>query len=99
MLIDVQDADLNFILNGCFFAIVALTVLSVIPWPLRDRRNRWTLVLPWLAVGLYIGYEAAMPTRMNIRLDLLMIWPLIGVAFLAWFVRLMRIRWLRKNKA
>jgi hypothetical protein len=43
-------------------------------------------------------YWLHQPTRMNIRLDLVVIWPLIRITFLAWFIRLMKIRWLEINQ-
>ena len=98
MLIDVQDIGLNYVLNGCLLSIFVVMLISLFPWRLRDGCNRWTLLLPWLALGLYGAYEFSMPTRMNIRLDLVVIWPLIGITFLAWFIRLMRIRLLKRNQ-
>ncbi len=99
MLIDVQDAGLNYVLNGCLLAIAAVTLASLFPWRLAGGRNRWTVFLPWLALAIYVGYEFAMPARMNIRLDLLLVWPMLCVAFVAWAVRALRIRWLRRNRA
>jgi len=38
-----------------------------------------------------------MPARMDIRLDLILIFPLMAVTLLAWLVRLWRIKWLGKS--
>jgi len=75
-----------------------VTVVSIIPWRLQGGRNRWTHLLPWLALALYFAYESAMPARMNIRLDLVVISPLTGLVILAWLIRLMRIRWLKRSQ-
>ena len=98
MLIDVQDDAANQILNGCLLGIVLITLLSVIPWRLRDGRNRWTHLLPLMALTLYVVYEITMPARMNIRLDLILVLPLITINLVAWLIRLARIRWLRRNR-
>ncbi len=92
MLIDVKAPDLNLILNGCFYGLAVLAALSVVPWRLRERRNRWTLWLPPAALALYLVYEITMPARWNIRLDLVLILPLLLIVWLAWLVRLVLLR-------
>ncbi len=92
MLIDVRAPDLNLILNGCFYGLAVLAALSAVPWRLRERRNRWTLWLPAAALALYLVYEIAMPARWDIRLDPLLILPLLLIVVLAWFVRLVLLR-------
>ncbi len=69
-----------------------LAALSAVPWRLRERRNRWTLWLPATALALYLVYEITMRTRWNIRLDLLLILPLLLIVALAWLVRLVLLR-------
>ncbi len=86
MLIDVKAPDLNLILDGCFYGLAVLAALSVVPWRLRERRNRWTLWLPAAALALYLAYETTMPARWDIRLDLLLIFPLLLIVVLAWLV-------------
>ena len=92
MLIDVKAPDLNLILNGCLYGLAVLAALSVVPWRLRERRNRWTLWLPPTALALYLAYEITMPARWNIRLDLLLVLPLLLIVVLAWLVRLVLLR-------
>lgn len=92
MLIDVQDPGLNLILNACLMGLALLALLSIAPWPLRARRNRWTLWLPLGATVIYGIYEATMPTRWDIRLDLVLIAPLLVVIAVAWLVRLIILR-------
>ena len=92
MLIDIQEPGLNLILNGCLYGLAVLAALSVVPWRLRERRNRWTLWLPAAALALYLIYEISMPALWNIRLDLVLILPLLLIVGLAWLVRLVRLR-------
>lgn len=99
MLIDVQDPAANLALNLCLLGIAATALLSLIPWRLRDGRGRWSLWLPVPLIAFYIAYEAAMPARMDIRLDLVLIWPMLAIGLLAWVVRLLRVRRLRKREA
>jgi len=96
MLIDVQDTDLNILLNGCFYAMALVGLLSLVPWPLRDGRNRWTPWLPLAALGVYVVYESLMPSRWNIRVDLLLIFPALVLVLATWGVRLFIVR--RKPK-
>jgi len=98
MPIDVQDPALNLTLNFCLFGIAAAALLSLVPWPLRRGRGRWSLWLPLPALALYAVYEATMPSRMDIRLDLVLIWPLLATILLGWTVRLLRLRWLRRRE-
>lgn len=97
MPIDVQDPALNLTLNLCLFGLAATALLSLVPWPLRGGRGRWSLWLPAAALLLYAVYENAMPARMDIRLDLVLVWPLLAVALLGWIVRLWRLSRLRKR--
>ncbi len=69
-----------------------LAALPAVPWRLRERRNRWTLWLPAAALALYLAYEFTMPARWDIRLDLLLIFPLLPIVVLAWLVRLVLLR-------
>jgi hypothetical protein len=92
MLIDVQEPGLNLVLNGCFYGLVLVAALSLFPWRLRHGGNRWALWLPLAALALYAGYEGAMPARMNIRLDLALILPLLGIITIAWLIRLVMVR-------
>ena len=88
MLLDVGDPGRNLILNACFYGIGLVTLLSLVPWPLKNHRNRWCLYLPIAAIALYVGYEAAMPSNWDIRLDLLLLAPMGLVILIAWSVRL-----------
>lgn len=87
MIIDVHDAALNQILNACFFLILGLGLISIIPWRLKTGRNRWTLMLPILAVLAYLAYEIAMPRNWDIRVDLLLLWPVLALILLLGLVR------------
>lgn len=88
MLLDVGDAARNLLLNVCFYGIVIVTLLSLVPWRLKEGRNRWSLYLPVAALILYVIYEVAMPPQWDIRLDLFLLAPMGLVIILAWSIRL-----------
>lgn len=90
-MIDVQDSSLNLILNICFFLILGLGLVSIVPWKLRAGKNRWTLVLPILAIVLYLVYELTMPNNWDIRLDLIILWPILALIILLTVVRVLLI--------
>jgi len=92
MLIDVQEPDLNLVLNACLSGLALLALVSIVPWRLRGRRNRWTLWLPLGALAIYTVYETAMPSRWDIRLDLVLVGPLLILILIAWLVRLVILR-------
>lgn len=76
MLLDVDDPRLNLILNACFWAIALLTVLSLLPWGWLGRVQKLGRWIPLPALILYLIYERAMPSRMDIRVDLLLLAPM-----------------------
>jgi hypothetical protein len=78
---DVGDPVLNAALTLCFGAIALLTIATVIPWRVVGalRMNR---VLRWAVVplcALVVLYEWLMPSRFDIRVDLLLLLPMYGV--------------------
>lgn len=95
MLINVNDPTLNLVLNGCFYLMLALGILSMIPWSLKAGKNRWTILLPIAIVVIYTIYELTMPSSWNIRVDLLMLWPLLLMTTLIGLLRWAVIRKLR----
>lgn len=95
MLIDVNDPTLNLLLNGCFYLMLGLGILTMIPWSLKAGKNRWTLTLPFLTLAVYATYELSMPSQWDIRVDLLMLWPLLLMITLIGLLRLAVIRKLR----
>ena len=88
MLLDVGDPARNLLLNACFYGIVVVMLLSLVPWRLKQGRNRWSLYLPVAALILYAIYEAAMPPHWDIRPDLFLLAPMGLVIILAWSIRL-----------
>jgi hypothetical protein len=87
MMIDVNDSNLNVILNACFFLILSLSVVSLIPWKLKSGGNRWTLALPILAILTYLLYEVTMPNNWDIRMDLILLWPALALIIFLGIVR------------
>ena len=86
-MIDVQDPSLNLILNVCFLVILGLGLVSIVPWTLKLGGNRWTLLLPFLAIATYVVYEFTMPNNWDIRVDLLLLWPILTLILLLGIVR------------
>jgi len=86
-MIDVQDPSLNLVLNVCFFVIFGLGLVSLVPWRLKSGGNRWTLALPVLAILVYVVYEVTMPNNWDIRIDLLLLWPILALIVLLGAIR------------
>jgi len=89
MLIDVQDPLRNFILNGCFYAIILLTLISLVPWKSLGAEHV-SRMLSWLAfpvLGLAILYESVMPSRFDIRIDLILLLPAYALVVATSIVR------------
>lgn len=89
VLLNVDDPRLNLILNTCFWAIALLTVLSMVPWGYLERGRTIARWLPLPAVILFLIYERAMPSRMDIRVDLFLLAPMGLIIMITWGVRLL----------
>jgi hypothetical protein len=87
MIINVNDSTLNLILSICFFLLLVFGVVSCIPWRLKYGKNRWTLALPFLAIVVYMIYELTMPSHWNIRMDLVLLWPVLILTLLLGLIR------------
>ena len=70
-----------------FFLISLRRTLSP---SLRQRCAVSTFVLPPVALALYTLYESGIPSEMNIRIDLLLIYPALALDFLFWPALLVR---------
>lgn len=65
------------VLTFCFFAMLALAAIAIVPWEVFAGR-RASRLLRWLGIPvllLAIFYEWRMPPGMNIRVDLLLLLP------------------------
>ena len=61
------------------------------PWSnLRSPSKRVVLQLPLLAFALYGLYELLMPIEMNIRVDLLLLWPVLLITLGLYLIRMLR---------
>ena len=54
------------------------------PQSFRRRYAVAVFVLPLAALALYAIYEAGVPPEDNIRVDLLLIYPVLAIDFLSW---------------
>ena len=52
--------------------------------------------LPLLLIPIYIRYERLMPMEMNIRIDLLLFYPLLIAAAIMYLRRLSKLYWFKK---
>jgi hypothetical protein len=96
MLINVGDQIRTFWLNLCFFAIVIFTITTIIPWKSYFGLNRVSRLSRWIFIPvlmLAVAYEMIMPSRYNIRVDLLLLFPMYAVIVLASVFR-----WLRPSE-
>ncbi len=87
MIINVNDPSLNLILNACFYLILVLGFVSLLPWRLKYGKNKWTLALPVLAIVVYLKYEFTMPNHWNIRMDLFLLWPVMLLILVLGLIR------------
>lgn len=74
-------------------ACLILFVLSLgrnRPQSFRQKCAVAVFVLPIVALVLYAIYEAGVPTEDNIRIDLLLIYPVLAIDFLFWHALLVR---------
>ena len=65
-----------------FLTIVVTSLISMLPFRVRTRRS-WIIYAPSIPWSVYVVYEYVMQTQypqMNIRIDLLIIWPLLFFA-------------------
>ena len=87
MIINVNDPSLNPILNTCFYLILGLGLVSLLPWRLKYGKNKWTLALPVLTIVVYLKYEFTMPNNWNIRTDLFLLWPVMLLVIVLGLIR------------
>lgn len=92
MIIDVGNSSLNLLLNFTLIIILCIGLISIIPWRLKAGKNSWTVWLPVLSVMAYIIYESSMPSNWDIRLDLLVIWPVLLITIALGLIRYIVIR-------
>jgi hypothetical protein len=71
----------------CFLLIVATLPLSFGPLVSRSRFTYWRLYLPLPYLIAYSVYESQVPVEMNIRVDLVIIYPVLTVITIIGLVR------------
>ena len=78
------------VLAGLMLAVVAVSLCY--PWKPEQALASRLIHLPLSFIPLWIAYEAVMPARMNIRVDLLVIPPLLLFVLLIWAIKVARFR-------
>ncbi len=84
------DPARDFWLSVFAGLILVLAIVALIPWGRATALRRALGWLPALTLPVYGWYEYLMPDRFDIRIDLLLIWPLVIIAFIGFLIRLMR---------
>jgi hypothetical protein len=59
------------------FALLAMPLLSLCPFTLRNGWQSWSLYLPLIASCVYAAYEFSIPVHVNIRIDLAFMYPIL----------------------
>jgi hypothetical protein len=72
-----------------FWVVVVVSIVNILtPWNLRTRMARYLVLASVVDLLLYLVYEFLMPIEMNIRVDLFILHPLLGLSV---FVSLWRV--------
>jgi hypothetical protein len=64
--------------------LFVLSLRTTRPASFRQRCAVAVFVLPLVALALYAVYESGIPPEVNIRVDLLLIYPVLAIDFLFW---------------
>lgn len=95
MLIDVGEPGRNLVLNACFYLSGLMFAVALVPWRWMgaaglSRLLRW---LPLPSAVLAVVYEVTMPSRFDIRVDLLLLLPMYALIALT-----SAFRWVRWSR-
>ena len=75
---------------GLFLGMAGVTLVTLVyPWSLRTPASRIWVHLPLSLLALYFAYEATMSPETNIRIDLFLLWPMLGLAGLCYALKLL----------
>src|SRR5688500_18197991 len=77
------------ILAVLFWIICIGCIISFfVPLSLNGKIARRLTFIPLFLLFLYVFYEVFMPVETNIRVDLLLLYPLLGLSILLFFIRI-----------
>ncbi len=80
----------------CVYSGVLIVCLSSItifyPWRFDRKFSQIFIHLPLLNIILYTFYEIMMPETINIRADILYLWPMLLISFIIYIIKLVKIR-------
>lgn len=101
MIIDVGDPVRNLVLNCSFVLVMLIALLALVPWRFfgAHRLARMALWFPVPTLAVALAYEAAMPSRYDIRLDLFLLAPAYALVLLATLIRLVVLWWGRQKRS
>jgi len=77
-----------------FYTIIVLSLVAVAyPWRIRNLLSRLFLHAPIFIVWFFLYYQTNLvPRGDNIRVDLIVLYPCVGVVLLTYFVKLVRVK-------
>jgi len=66
---------------GLLLSMIGVALFTLVfPWSFRRKASRRLVHLPLSLILLYPAYEATISPNTDIRIDLLFLWPLLGLA-------------------
>jgi len=77
MLFNFEHTIANIVTNSIFYVYLIFVVLLLFPLKSKIGNYNWTRYIPIVSIIFYIIYESVIPTRWDIRFDLVFIWPLL----------------------
>ena len=88
--------------NICLYLGLIILGVSTItifyPWRFDTTFLQVLAHLPLMNIALYACYEIMMPETINIRADILYLWPMLFISFIVYVIKLVKIRKYNKHK-
>lgn len=82
-------SGLEFTTGAMFFTMLGIVAFEcVFPWNSRQWKARVFVHAPLLILPMGLLYEILMPPHMNIRVDLLILWPVAVLGLVLYLVKL-----------
>jgi hypothetical protein len=83
-----------------FWCMVGFTLFGfAYPWRFPTRLSRVLAHVPALVLPCYVAYETLMPPEVDIRIDLLVVIPLVIASLFCYGAKLQLLLWLRGIEA
>lgn len=87
-----NQINMELVVGITFFVLIGLQIATLIPSRIFKSKIRWELFIPFVSLPVYMGYESyylrpEVLSTVPIRIDLLILHPLIIAAFISWIYR------------